>query len=125
MSSTFLRKRTFIFAEDEEEDVRAFPPSPSKRRSTLVMPSQLQQAGFDLKPVAAPNFHIFAAAAVAADQGSEQRVEGERDANDDSQAPSSSTGIKELSPIAFSTVTPTAAAEVGATLSSSSATSER
>ncbi|KAF9291518.1 AAA ATPase [Linnemannia elongata] len=125
MSSTFLRKRTFIFAEDEEEDVRAFPPSPSKRRSTLVMPSQLQQAGFDLKPVAAPNFHIFAAAAAAADQGSEQRVEGERDTDDDSQAPSSSTGIKELSPIACSTVTPTAAAEVGATLSSSSATSER
>lgn len=122
MSSTFLRKRTFIFAEDEEEDVRAFPPSPSKRRSTLVMPSQLQQAGFDLKPVAAPNFHIFAA---AADQGSEERVEGERDTDDDSQAPSSSTGIKELSPIACSTVTPTAAAEVGATLSSSSATSER
>lgn len=113
---------SFIFAEDEEEDVRAFPPSPSKRRSTLVMPSQLQQAGFDLKPVAAPNFHIFAA---AADQGSEERVEGERDTDDDSQAPSSSTGIKELSPIACSTVTPTAAAEVGATLSSSSATSER
>src|SRR5690349_2478072 len=88
------------------------------------MPSQLQQAGFDLKPVAAPNFHIFAAAA-AADQGSEERVEGERDTDDDSQAPSSSTGIKELSPIACSTVTPTAVAEVGATLSSSSATSER
>ncbi|KAG0379854.1 AAA ATPase [Mortierella sp. AD032] len=60
MSSTFLRKRTFIFADEEEEEVGAFPPSPSKRRSTLVMPSQLQQAGFDLTPVAAPKFHIYA-----------------------------------------------------------------
>ncbi|KAG9065633.1 AAA ATPase [Linnemannia hyalina] len=112
MSSTFLRKRTFIFAEDEEEDVGAFPPSPSKRRSTLVMSSQ--QASFDLKPVAAPNFHIFAASAAAADLGSDQREE--RDTSDDSQAPSSSTSnaSTELSPIACST-----------TLSSSSATSEK
>ena len=86
------------------------------------MPSQLQQASFDLKPVAAPNFYIFAAA--AADQGSDQRERGERDTSDDSQAPNTST--EELSPIACSAVTPTAAAtEAGATLSSSPATSDR
>ncbi|KAF9124070.1 AAA ATPase [Mortierella sp. 14UC] len=121
MSSTFLRKRTFIFAEDEEEDVRAFPPSPSKRRSTLVMPSQMLQAGFDLTPVAAPKFHIYA--------DDSQQGANLDDNNTDSQAPTSTAiaagetlSDESLSSIASSAVTP-ARSGLGATSSSSSATS--
>ncbi|KAF9105951.1 AAA ATPase [Mortierella sp. GBA35] len=119
MSSTFLRKRTFIFAEDEEEDVRAFPPSPSKRRSTLVVPSQLQPSGFDLKPIAAPNFSIFA---------DHRDAEGPAAVADNIQAPTAPTtptpdGDDISSPAdssIASAVTSATALALGATSSSSS-----
>ncbi|KAF9908412.1 AAA ATPase [Linnemannia zychae] len=116
MSSTFLRKRTFIFAEDEEEDVRAFPPSPSKRRSTLVMPSQLLQAGFDLTPVAAPKFHIYT---------DDSQQGADRD-NNDRQAPNSTSSGDTLSDESLSSIAASSAATPaisghGATSSSSSA----
>ncbi|KAF9112875.1 AAA ATPase [Mortierella sp. AM989] len=53
MSATFLRKRAIVFSDDEGENVEAWPPSPSKRRSRIAFQKQLLM---DTHTIAPPNF---------------------------------------------------------------------